>query len=203
MTPRCPRMISPLVWAERQPRRRRYVPDDGLSWRPMKARCRAADGDRTTRWLQATWLRAGDELDLPAEKYHLLDPLQALALYLQAALRAHAEALFDLQRATEWLAAVQATHPASVAALERAGRGVAEVRLVGRALLREGVPLRERVSVVEAMGAAAGGLTAGELVEAVRPALARTITQMVAPDGVAEVIAMAARWRRNSWPPNG
>jgi len=142
--------------------------------------------------IRATWLRAGDEEDLPADTYHILEPLQALALHLQASLRSQADSLFDLQRTTEWLAAVRATHPASVQALQRSGRGVAEVKLVGQALLREGIPLWERVSVVEAMAAAPGAVAAGELAETIRPALARTITQMVAPDGIAGVISLGS-----------
>jgi flagellar biosynthesis protein FlhA len=168
---------------------------------------------------QATWLRESEFESLPSGQYHLLQPLEVLALYLQETLWAHAAHLFDLQRATEWLAAVEMTHPASVAALARAGLGTAEVQQVGRGLLAEGLPLRERVSLVEAL-ARAGKSDGGAgyhpaqanggpdirplqtadgvpddlrpLIEAVRPALARTITEQVAVEGVAEVIELGA-----------
>jgi flagellar biosynthesis component FlhA len=117
---------------------------------------------------------------------------------LQETLWKHASELLDLQRATEWLAAVEMTHPASVAALARAGMGAAEVQQMGAALLTEGVPLRERVSLVEAMARneAAGVDGIGPLLEAVRPALARTITEQVAVDGVVEVIGLSAQLER-------
>lgn len=146
---------------------------------------------------QATWLRDEQQRELPAGHYHLLEPLQVMSLYLQEAIREHAAELFDLQRAAEWLAAVQATHPASVAALEQAGLGVAEVREVGRALLREGLPLRERVCLVEALAfVGARCSTVGTMLEAVRPALARTITALAAPAGVAEVIELGPALER-------
>ncbi|MGE5531062.1 MAG: FHIPEP family type III secretion protein, partial [Bacteroidota bacterium] len=147
---------------------------------------------------QATWLRESESENLPSGQYHLLQPLEVLALYLQETLWENAAQLFDLQRATEWLAAVEMTHPSSVAALARAGMATAEVQQVGRGLLAEGLPLRERVSLVEAL-ARVGKPTGGAgpdgirpLLEAVRPALARTITAQVAVDGVAEVIELTA-----------
>lgn len=142
-----------------------------------------------------TWLRAGDETALPAGEYCRLEPLQVLAEHLRHVYHAHAAELFDLQRATEWLAAVQTTHPASVQALEGAGLGVVEVRGVGRALLREGIPLRERVTLVEAM-AVSSGRSDAERAEVVRPALSRTITELVAPAGVAEVVRLGRELER-------
>lgn len=136
-----------------------------------------------------TWLRPGDDARLPGSEYCALQPLQVLMEHLECAFVTHAATLFDLQRATEWLAAVQTMHPASVLALQQAGLGAAEVREVGKALLREGVPLRERVTLVEALAMSPVRSTV-ERAEAVRPALARTITELVAPAAVAEVLQL-------------
>lgn len=142
-----------------------------------------------------TWLRPGEEAALPAGEYCQLEPLQVLVAHLRHVFQAQASQLFDLQRATEWLAAVKTTHPASVQALEQAGLGVAEVRGVGRALLLEGVPLRERVGLVEAL-ASCSARDDGGRAEAVRQALSRSITELVAPAGVAEVLQLGGELER-------
>lgn len=142
-----------------------------------------------------TWIRPGDDPALPTGEYCHLDPLQVLADHLRFVFQTHAAELFDVQRATEWLAAVRTTHPASLQALDQTGLGVSELRGVGRALLREGVALRERVTLVEAL-AANFGRTDAERAEAVRPALSRTITELVAPGGVAEVLQLGPELER-------
>jgi len=131
----------------------------------------------------AAWVREPDEGNVAPEGVPLLEPLEALGLYLRAALTAAAPELFDLQRAEELLAAVRVSHPAVVDAVAAAGLTARELRQVGRALLAERVPLVERVSLLEAMAAEAGSGPASRLVERVRPALRRTITRQVAPEG--------------------
>ncbi|MEN6545371.1 MAG: FHIPEP family type III secretion protein [Armatimonadia bacterium] len=139
---------------------------------------------------QATWLRDTDAQPLDAASYHVLDPLAVLVLHVRAAVTSHAAELFDLQRATELLQMAEVTHPATVAAVRQAGVTLSDVREVGRCLLAEGVPLTERISLLEAL-ATAQGRTAADLAEAARPALAQTITRLVAPGGFVEVVELA------------
>lgn len=137
-----------------------------------------------------TWLRAGEERQLPLQGYYVLEPIEALLAYIEGILYAQATELLDRQRAVEYLQAVAATHPTVTEALARSGRTETELMSVGRALLREGIPLRERVSLVEGLAGAAAGAKPVELVETTREALVRTITGLVAPEGVAEVIVL-------------
>lgn len=151
-------------------------------------------GTEAVLWegLQATWLRESEVTALAPGGYHVLRPLEVLALWVRDAIHGHAAELFDLQRATEVLEVTRVTHPASVTAFERAGLTAADLREVGRRLLREGVPLTERVSLLEGLAAAATGRAtdAGGLAEAVRPALAQTITRLVASTGAVEVLEL-------------
>lgn len=138
---------------------------------------------------QATWLRDVDARSLDPASYHILDPLAVLVLHVRAAVTSHAAELFDLQRATELLQMAEVTHPATVAAVRQAGVTLSDLRDVGKYLLAEGVPLTERISLLEAL-ATTRGRTAAELAEAARPALARTITRLVAPSGSVEVFEL-------------
>ncbi|MBU0610110.1 MAG: flagellar biosynthesis protein FlhA, partial [Armatimonadetes bacterium] len=143
----------------------------------------------------AAWVREADEVGASSGEVHLLDPLDALGLYLRAALTGAAAELFDLQRARELLAAVRVTHPAVVEAFMAAGLGEPALRDVGRALLAGGVPLVERVSLLEGMAEAGPG-PAARLVERVRPALRRTITRLVAPEGTLYALELCDEMRQ-------
>lgn len=125
--------------------------------------------------------------------YQVLRPGEVLALHLELCLRARATQLFGLQQATDLLAALEATHPAVVAAFAASGATPELFRDVGRILLAEGLPLNERVSLVEAIAAAAPRHRCAETIaEATRMSLQRTITRLAAPQGRAEVITLAA-----------
>jgi flagellar biosynthesis protein FlhA len=141
----------------------------------------------------AAWLAADQEERALGLGCRLLQPADVLALHVALATRERAAALFDLQRAGELVASVGVTHPTSAAALEASGADLATVRDVGRLLLAEGIGLADRVSFVEGLAQAARDhRTAETIAEAVRPTLSRTITRLVAPDGTAEVVTLAA-----------
>lgn len=145
---------------------------------------------------RARWLRL-DEDEAPASSgVNVLDALGALELYLRAAVEPVAGELLDLQRARELLEAARATHPALTEAWEAAGLTAADLRDVGRELLAEGVPLVERIVLLEAMitsSGAVGNAGSAALAEAVRPALRRTISQSVAPGGTLSAYALAEK----------
>lgn len=129
--------------------------------------------------------------------YQVLRPGEVLALHLELCLRARAAQLFGLQQATDLLAALQVTHPAVGAAFAASGATPELFRNVGRILLAEGLPLNERVSLVEAIAAAAPRHRCAETIaEAARMSLQRTITRLVAPHGRAEVIRLAPELER-------
>lgn len=137
------------------------------------------------------WLPPESEATAAALGCRLLAPVEVLLLHVAQAWREAAPGLFDLQRTAELLEAVRATHPVSAAALEGTALGLTDVREVGRLLLAEGVPLGDRVSLVEGLAAVAARHHSPEaLAEAVRPALARTLSRLVAPEGRAEVLTL-------------
>lgn len=139
----------------------------------------------------ATWLREPEEFLDRDHAYHSIAPPQVLTLYVEEAVRGHAAELFDVQRAAELIQAVRMTHPAAVGALEQAGVGALEVAAVGQVLLAEGVPLTDRVCLLEALTREAQpGMGAAQMAELIRPALARTLTRLLAPGGVVEVIEL-------------
>ena len=137
---------------------------------------------------RAMWVREADD-DLDArDGGQRLAVREALALHVRSALSAAAPELFDRQRAHELLEMVRVSHPAVVRAYEAAGLTEQELRQVGRALLAERVSLVERVSLLEAM-AEVGPVA--DLAERVRPALQRTITRLVAPEGTLCALALS------------
>lgn len=174
-------------------------------------RCLLADGDKAWAGLssmeegrpadlpdgrRARWLRVEDDETPSSTGLNALDALGALELYLRAAVEPVAAELFDLQRASELLQAVRATHPVVIEAWEAAGLTAADLRDVGRELLAEGVPLVERVVLLEAMitsSGAVGHAGCAALAEAVRPALRRTISRLVAPAGRLSACALAEK----------
>jgi flagellar biosynthesis component FlhA len=140
---------------------------------------------------RGVWVRSDEEATNGAR---LLEPLEALALQVRAAVRQVAPELCDLQRAHELIEMVRVSHPAVVTAYEAAGLSEADLQDVGRELLAEGLPLTERVSLLSAMArepGRAGRPHHAEMAEAVRPALRRTITRLVAPEGMVQAVELA------------
>jgi flagellar biosynthesis protein FlhA len=138
------------------------------------------------------WVSESEQREALAASCHLLRPVEVLSLHLGAVIWAQAAELLDGQRVAELVAAVRATHPASVAAWEGSGQSVLELRDLGRALLAEGVALRERVCLLEAVARESGReRDPDRLLERVRVALSRTITSRAAPGGMAQVVRLA------------
>ncbi|NPV49302.1 MAG: hypothetical protein HPY69_20345 [Armatimonadetes bacterium] len=140
---------------------------------------------------RGAWVGAETAQQAVGTGHQMLRPGQVLALHLEVCLRARAAQLFGLQQARDLLAALEVTHPAVVSALAAAGATPELLRDVGRLLLAEGIPLNERLSLVEAIASAATRHRCAETVaEAVRVSLQRTITRLAAPHGGAEVITL-------------
>ena len=108
-----------------------------------------------------------------------------VATHLLETLRKHAHALLTRQDTRELLDKVQETAPALVAELVPDGLGIGQIQRVLRKLLQERVPIRDLVTILEALADRAPTTKNPEvLTEFARAALAPTITQHVAgPDG--------------------
>ncbi len=152
---------------------------------------------------QGLWLRPEEEPgEWLQEGCQLLGPLDVLELYVRDCVTRQAAELFNLQHAREILEAVRVSAPAIVQAYKAAGLSEADLRDVGRYLLAEGIPLLERITLLEAMTSAQASLAresrsacAAELAEHVRPSLRRTITQLVAPEGLLEAMELSESLR--------
>ncbi len=138
------------------------------------------------------WVAPEQTRELAAMDYELLTAAQALAEHLRIALRRHAGQIFDLERASEALTALWREHPTLRGAAETAGMGVPVFRHVCGELLRTGVPLHDRLSIVEGIiEALPGGGDPERIALEVRPRLAAMLSDHLAVDGRIRAIVIA------------
>jgi type III secretion protein V len=117
---------------------------------------------------------------------------EAVAAALGVQVRRHAGELFGLEHAQRWLDELERAAPALVRTWVPKPIALPLLGQVLRRLLAEGVSIRPRERILEALGAAAGDGTsdAATLTERVRVQLRRQITHAAARDGVLALHAL-------------
>ncbi len=138
------------------------------------------------------WVAPEESGELAAPDYELLTAAQALAEHLRIALRKHADQVFDLEGAAGVLAELWRERPALRGAAQAAGMGAPVFRHVCGELLRTGVPLHDRLSIVEGIiDALPGGVEPERIALEVRPRLAGMLSDHLAVDGRIRAIVIA------------
>jgi flagellar biosynthesis protein FlhA len=159
----------------------------------------SADGDiegvatrEPTYGLPAIWIRETIKENALAKGYTVVDTATVMTTHLSEAIRRHAHELLGRQEAQQMLDHLKQSHPKVVEELVPNLMPLGAVVKVLHNLLREQVPIRDLLAILEALGDWAP-LTkdTDALTEHVRQALARTLTKMhVAVDGTLSVITL-------------
>jgi len=142
---------------------------------------------------RAAWVTTDQEQETRDRGCEILTAQQVILEHLRWALRKHAAELFDAQRATEILDRLTHTHPATVAEAQSAGLSATVLAAVGQELLKEGLPIADSITLIEALTAGLATTTdITDLTVRVRRAMPWAITELVAPDGTMYTVEMAA-----------
>ena len=156
------------------------------------------EGTETTEpafGLPARWVSEAQKQQAELLGYTVVDPPSVLTTHLSELIRHHAAELLSRQDAQTLLNNLKEEYPAVVEELVPAVLTVGEVQGVLQALLREGVSIRDLVTICETL-ADRGKQTKDvePLAEAVRTALARQLTmQHRSPDGPVHAIILHPR----------
>jgi flagellar biosynthesis protein FlhA len=146
-----------------------------------------------TYGLPALWIRENAKESALAKGYTVVDTATVMTTHLSEAIRRHAHELLGRQEAQQMLDHLKQTHPKVVEELVPNLLPLGAVVKVLHNLLREQVPIRDLLAILETLGDWAP-LTkdTDALTEHVRQALARTLTKMhAAPDGTLSVITLS------------
>jgi flagellar biosynthesis protein FlhA len=146
-----------------------------------------------TYGLPAVWIRENAKESALAKGYTVVDTATVMTTHLSEAIRRHAHELLGRQEAQQMLDHLKQSHPKVVEELVPNLLPLGAVVKVLHNLLREQVPIRDLLAILEALGDWAS-LTkdTDALTEHVRQALARTLTKMhAAPDGTLSVITLS------------
>lgn len=144
--------------------------------------------------LPALWITPGERERAEAAGYTVVDPSTVLVTHLNEFIKQHAHELLGRQEVKELLDAVKERNGAVVDELVPNLVSLGEVQKVLQNLLRERVPIRDLVSILEALADAARlSREVDFLTEQARQALARTITRLYAEGGRLAVITLHPR----------
>jgi flagellar biosynthesis protein FlhA len=146
-----------------------------------------------TYGLPATWIREAVKESAIAKGFTVVDPATVMTTHLSETIRRHAHELVGRQEVQQLLDHLKQSHPKVVEELVPNLLPLGTVVKVLRNLLREQVPIRDFLAILEALGDWAP-LTkdTDALTENVRHALARTLTKMhAAPDGTMTAITLS------------
>jgi flagellar biosynthesis protein FlhA len=132
--------------------------------------------------LEAVWISADKRNAAVIAGYTVVDPATVIATHLNQMIVNGAADLFGMDEAQSLLDALKETAPALVANLTPAPLPLASIATLCRALLAEGVPLKDFRRIAEAMAdAARTEATADGLVGAVRARIGALIIQALVP----------------------
>lgn len=148
--------------------------------------------------LPALWIPETGREQAQMSGYTVVDGSSAIATHLSEIIKRHAYELVGRQEVQTLLDDLGKVHPKLVEELIPALLPLGTVVRILSNLLREGVPIRDLRTILEAIADHAPvNKEADILTEAARQALARTITkQYIAPDGMLPVISLDPRLDR-------
>lgn len=141
--------------------------------------------------LPAWWITPGQRAEAEAAGCTVVDASTVLITHLSEFIKQHAHELLGRQEVKELLDVVKQSNPAVVEDLVPDILSLGEVLKVLQNLLRERIPIRDLVTILETL-ADTGRQTrdVDTLTESVRQALARTISRLYAEDGQLLVITL-------------
>jgi flagellar biosynthesis protein FlhA len=156
------------------------------------------EGVRTTDpsfGLPALWIPASQRAAAEAAGHTVVEPLAVLSTHLLETIRGHAADLLSRQNTREMLDGLKDSHPALVEDVVPGRVPMGVVHRVLQRLLREGIPVRDLVTILEALSDAADQTKDPEvLAEHVRRALAPAIANLLAgADGTVRAITVGPR----------
>ena len=133
--------------------------------------------------LPAWWIPVSMRDQAAAAGYTVVDPTTALATHMSETIRTYLPDLLTRQHTKEMVDRVALTSPRLVEDLVPKLVSMGDVQRVLRQLLRERVPVRDLVTILEAIADAAGTTKDPDvLTEAVRSAMGRTICRQYQTD---------------------
>ena len=128
--------------------------------------------------LPARWIPRAQRADAEAAGYSVVEPATVLATHLMEVLRTYAGDLLGRQDVQEMVDTLRGTHPALVDEVVPGRIPLSVLHRVLQRLLRERVPIRDLVTILEALGDAGDQTKDPEaLTESVRRALANVIAR--------------------------
>lgn len=143
----------------------------------------ALDGVRTkdpSFGMPAYWIPPALRTHAEALGYNVVEVSTVLATHLMEVIREHAADLLTRQNVRELLDGLKETHPALVEDVVPNKLSLGTVHRVLQRLLREGIPVRDLVTILEALSDGADQTKDAEvLAEHARRALAQVIVQML------------------------
>jgi flagellar biosynthesis protein FlhA len=143
--------------------------------------------------LEAVWVTEADRDRAQAHGYSVVDPATVIVTHLAEVIRRHAHELLGRQEVQGLLDTLAKTHPKPVEELVPQQMSVGQVQKVLQHLLREGVGIRDMLTIVECLADHAPQTKdVDQLTEHARQALARSITRkFLGQDGTLALMTLA------------
>ncbi|HLN63162.1 MAG TPA: flagellar biosynthesis protein FlhA [Symbiobacteriaceae bacterium] len=127
--------------------------------------------------LPALWVNSADRERAELAGYTVVDPPAVVATHLTETIRRHSHELLGRQEVKQLVDMVKESHPAVVEDLQR-GLSLGEIQKVLQNLLREGISIRDLVTIFETLADYGAGTKDLEmLTEYVRAGIARSIAR--------------------------
>ncbi len=128
--------------------------------------------------LDALWISADQREAAERAGYTVVEPTAMMSTHLAEIIKTFAAELLSRQEVNALLEQVKKTDPAAMQDLEPAGIGIGEVQKVLQHLLRERVPIRDLVTILETLADYGGRVKETDsLGELVRANIGRTLTR--------------------------
>jgi flagellar biosynthesis protein FlhA len=145
--------------------------------------------------MPARWVSPNRRADAEAYGYVVVEPSTVVATHLMEVLKANAAELLGRQDVQEMVETLKKTHPALVDDIVPAKISLGTLHRVLQRLLRERIPIRDLVTILEALGDAADTVKDPEaLTEQVRRSLSNVIARLYAePDASVRGITVGPR----------